>query len=169
MQVIKEGLLRVDPGLMIWTIATFAVLLLILWKAAWKPIVDALDARAEKIRGDIDNAERSRQEAERLLVEHREMMTNARNEASAIIAKGRDDAEKLRTQISETANSEAREIAERAKREIELAKEKALMDIKNEVVKVSTEIAAKIIKKNIKPEDHKALIEEALNRAGTIQ
>ncbi len=169
MDFLKEGLLRVDPGLMLWTIITFIVLLLIMWKAAWRPIVDALDARAEKIRFDIDNAERTRQEAEKLLSQHKAMMDNSRNEASQIIAKGREEAEKMKDEIVEKATTESRTIAERAKKEIELAKDKALLDIKTEVVLLSTEIASKIINKNIKPEDQKALVEEALNKIGTVQ
>jgi F-type H+-transporting ATPase subunit b len=169
MEFLKEGLLRVDPGLMLWTIITFIVLVLIMWKAAWRPIVDALDARAEKIRFDIDNAERTRQEAEKLLSQHKAMMDNARNEASQIIAKGREEAEKMKAEIVEKATTESRTIAERAKKEIDLAKDKALLDIKTEVVLLSTEIASKIINKNIKPEDQKALVEEALNKIGTVQ
>ncbi|HNW28769.1 MAG TPA: F0F1 ATP synthase subunit B [Spirochaetota bacterium] len=154
---------------MLWTIITFIVLVLIMWKAAWRPIVDALDARAEKIRFDIDNAERTRQEAEKLLSQHKAMMDNARNEASQIIAKGREEAEKMKAEIVEKATTESRTIAERAKKEIDLAKDKALLDIKTEVVLLSTEIASKIINKNIKPEDQKALVEEALNKIGTVQ
>jgi len=169
MEFLKEGLLKVDPGLLLWTIITFVVLLLILWKAAWRPIVDALDARAEKVRFEIDNAERTRQEAEKLLSQHKALMDNAKNETSQIITKGREEAEKLKNEILEKANHDARSIAERAKKEIELAKDKALADIKTEVVLLSTGIASKIISKNIKPEDQKALVEEALNKIGTVQ
>jgi F-type H+-transporting ATPase subunit b len=162
-------LLRVDPGLLLWTIITFLVLVLILWKAAWRPIVDALDARAEKVRFEIDNAERSRQEAEKLLAQHKEMMDNARNEAAQIISRGREEAERMKNDIVEKANGESRVIAERAKKEIELAKDKALADIKTEIVLLSTEIASKIVNKNIKPEDQKSLVEETLKEMGTVQ
>jgi F-type H+-transporting ATPase subunit b len=169
MEFLKEGLLRVDPGLLLWTIITFLVLVFILWKTAWRPIVDALDARAEKVRFEIDNAERSRQEAEKLLSEHKVMMDNAKNEAAQVIAKGREEAEILKNEIVEKAHTEANNIAERAKKEIETAKDKALADIKTEVVHISTEIASKILGKNIKPEDQKGLVEEALNKMRTVQ
>jgi len=169
MQFIKEGLLKVDPGLLLWTVITFLILLLILWKAAWKPIVEALDSRAEKIRGDIENAEKSRQEAEKILNQHREMMANARNESAMIISKGREEAEKVKNDIVDKANSESKAIAERAKKEIEMVKEKALTDLKAEVVMLSTEIAAKIINKNINADDQKSLVNEALNKIRTVQ
>lgn len=169
MDVIKEGLLKVDPGLFLWTIITFSVLLLILWKSAWKPIVEALDARAEKIRGDIDSAEIARQEAEKLLEQHNEMMRNAKDESARVIEQGKADAEKIKNDIVEKANLEAREISEKAKKEIVFAKDNALAELKVEVVNLSTEIASRIINKNLNPQDQNALVEETLNKMETVQ
>jgi F-type H+-transporting ATPase subunit b len=169
MEVLKEGLLKVDPGLLLWTIITFLVLLLILWKAAWKPIVEALDARAEKVRGDIESAEKNRLETERLLAQHRDMMGKSKEEAAQIIAEGRSDAEALKNSILEKANGEAKDVIERAKREISMAKDKALSELKSEVVALSTEIASKVIAKNLNPDDQKAFIEEALTKIRTVQ
>ena len=118
MEVLRDGLLKVDPGLLLWTVITFIVLLLIMWKAAWKLLVDALDVRAEKVRSDIENAEKNRIESERLLAEHEKMMDKAKEEASKIIAEGKSDAEKLKDDIVARANSEAKELTERAKKEI---------------------------------------------------
>lgn len=169
MEAIQEGLLKVEPGLLLWTIITFAVLVLILWKAAWKPVVEALDARAEKVRSDIENADRSRQEAEKLLAQHREMMNNAKTEAANIIADGRAEAEKMKNDIVNKATTEAKDLSDRARKEIDLAKDKALAEIKAEIVVLSTDIAAKIINKNLKAEDQKALVEETLNKVRTVQ
>jgi F-type H+-transporting ATPase subunit b len=145
------------------------VLLLILWKAAWKPVVEALDARAEKVRSDIESADRARQEAEKLLTQHKEMMEQARNEAAKIIADGKSAAENIRNEIIDKANSDSKELSERVRKEINLAKDKALSEIKAEVVILSTEIAAKIINKNLNPDDQKVLVEETLNKVGTVQ
>jgi F-type H+-transporting ATPase subunit b len=169
MDAIKEGLLKVDPGLLLWTIITFAVLVLLMWKTAWRPIVDSLDARAEKVRGDIENAEKAREEAEKVLAAHRQEMAKARDEAADIISKGREEAEKMKNEIVEKANKEASGVVDRARKEVELAKNNALAEIKNEVVLLSTEIAAKIISKNINPDDQKALVQEALNKMRTVQ
>lgn len=169
MEVIQEGLLRVEPGLLLWTIITFIVLLLILWKAAWKPLVEALDSRAEKVRGDIENADRSRQEAEKLLAQHKAMMDNAKNEAAKVIADSKTEAEKVKNDIITKAGADAKDLSDRARKEITLAKDKALAEIKAEVVTLSTEIAAKIINKNLNPNDQKALVEETLNKVRTVQ
>jgi len=168
-KVIQEGLLKVDPGLLLWTIITFVVLLLILWKVAWKPIVEALDARAEKIRGDIDIADKARQEAEKVLNEHKELMADSKEEAGKIIAQGREAAEKLKNDILDKANADARDMVDRAKKEITLAKDTALSEIKNEVVILSTDIASRIIDKNLKAEDQSSIVEETLKQMGTVQ
>ena len=169
MEAIQDGLLKVSPGLLLWTIITFIVLLLILWKAAWKPVVEALDARAEKVRSDIESADRARQDAEKLLTQHKEMMQQARSESAAIIADGKSAAENIRNEIIDKANSDAKDLSERVKKEINLAKDKALSEIKAEVVILSTEIAAKIISKNLNPDDQKVLVQETLNKVGTVQ
>jgi len=169
MEVIQEGLLRVEPGLLLWTIITFIVLLLILWKAAWKPLVEALDSRAEKVRGDIENADRARQEAEKLLAQHKSMMDNAKNEAAKVIADSKAEAEKVKNDIIAKAGADAKDLSDRTRKEINLAKDKALAEIKAEVVTLSTEIAAKIINKNLNPNDQKALVEETLNKVRTVQ
>ena len=169
MDFLKEGLLRVEPGLFLWTVITFLVLILILWKAAWKPIVEALDARAEKVRGDIESADKARQEAEKLLAQHKSLMDNAKSEAATIVENSRAEAEKMRNEIIEKASADAKDLSERTKKEIFLAKDKALSEIKAEIVILSTEIAAKIINKNLNPNDQKALVEETLNKVGTVQ
>jgi len=169
MEILKEGLLKTEPGLLLWTIISFLILLVILWKAAWKPLVEALDARAHKVRGDIESAEKAQQEAERLLQEHKKMMDNAKNEAAQIIAEGRQGAEKIKNDILEEANKKSNDMLERAKKEISLSKDKALDELKAEIVNISTEIASKIIAKNLDPAGQKAIVEESLNKIRRVK
>lgn len=169
MDALKEGLLKLDPGLLLWTIITFITLVLILWKAAWKPIIEALDGRAEKVRGDIEKAEKTRLDAEELLRQHREMLDKAKGETAKIIEDGRASAEKLRSEMLEKANQESKEIAERARKDITLAKDKALSELKVEVVNIATDIASKIIAKNLKPEDQDKIVNDTLGGIKNIQ
>ncbi len=169
MDALKEGLLKLDPGLLLWTIITFIVLLLILWKTAWKPIIQALDSRAEKIKGDIDRAEKTRLEAENLLNRHKEIMNKAMDETAKIIADGKTDAEKIRDEIIAKANQEAKEITERTKREVTKAKDKALNELKLEIANIATDIASKIIVKNLNPGDNEAIVKKALGKVDSIQ
>jgi F-type H+-transporting ATPase subunit b len=160
----SQGLLAVSPGLAIWTAISFLLLFLILWRFAWKPIVSALDARADRIRKDLETAASSRKEAEEMFYKHKSMIEYARDEALKIVGEGRGEAEQMKAEILEKANLEANEMIQRAKREIDLAREKAVQDIKSEIVNISTEIASKIIERNLKPEDQKALVENELTR-----
>ena len=164
MEAFQEGLLKVEPGVFLWTLLSFGILLLILWKAAWRPIVSSLDERAGRIRRDMETAEASRKEAETLFLKHKETIENARDEAMKIISEGRADAARIKNDILEKANSEAQSIVQRAHREIEGAKDKAIVELKTEIVSISTDIAAKIIEKNLKPEDQRTLVEQALQK-----
>ena len=116
MEAFQEGLLKVEPGVFLWTLLSFGILLLILWKAAWRPIVSSLDERAGRIRRDMETAEASRKEAETLFLKHKETIENARDEAMKIISEGRADAERIKNDILEKANSEAQSIVQRAHR-----------------------------------------------------
>ena len=168
MDAIKEGLLKVDPGLLLWTVITFLVLLLILWKTAWKPIIEALETRAEKVRSDIERAESNRIEAEKLLTQHKEMIDTAGEEADRIIAESKLHAEKVKNDIVESANQEARELIVKAEKEINVAKDKALNELKAEIIHFSTDIAVKIIAKNLNPEDQLNLVEKALSNFNKV-
>ena len=169
MDALKEGLLKLDPGLLLWTIVTFVILVLILWKAAWKPIVSSLDSRAERLRGDIDKAEKARLEAESILNKNREILENAKDETARIISEGKEGAEKIRAEIIAKAGQEAKEIAERSKREISTAKDKALSELKLEIVNIATDIASRIIVKNLNPKDQEAIVKDALSKLDNIQ
>lgn len=169
MAALSEGLLRVDPGLMLWTLITFALLLIVLWKAAWRPLIGALDARAEKVRGDVEAAEKSRIEAEDILARHNQMLSKAKEEVSQIISEGKENADKIRNDIITRATSDAHEIVARAYKDIEMAKQKALVELQTEVIIFSTDIASKIIERNLRPEDQRELVEKALGKLNTIQ
>ncbi len=169
MDAIKEGLLKVDPGLLLWTVITFAVLLLILWKAAWKPIVRALDSRAEKVRNDIETADRTRQKAEKVLEDNNAILGAAKGEADAIISRAREEAERIKAEILEKAGAESRALSEKVKRELQIAKENALQEIRKDIVVISTEVASRIIRKNLNPDDQKGLVEEAVSKIGAFR
>ncbi|HEY1405184.1 MAG TPA: F0F1 ATP synthase subunit B [Spirochaetota bacterium] len=159
-----QGLLKVDPGLFLWTLISFGILLLILWKTAWRPIIGALDARAVRIRKDLESAETSRKEAEEMFHKHKAMIEYARDEALKIVVEGRSDAERVKNDIIDKANAEAQSIVDRAHREIDLAKEKAIVELRSELVDLSTQIAAKVIERNLTAADQKRIVEDELSK-----
>jgi F-type H+-transporting ATPase subunit b len=160
----NNPLVAVDPGLFIWTIVTFLVLLGLLAKFAWRPLLQSLDARQETIRKSLADAEKARQELERLNRESEAIIRQARVEAEGIVAASRADAERLRGELREKARSEAEGIIKNAERQIQLETARALEQIRHEAADLSVAIASKIIQRNITKEDNERLIDEALRQ-----
>ncbi|MCK6457928.1 MAG: F0F1 ATP synthase subunit B [Phycisphaerae bacterium] len=163
------GLLTVDGYAMIWTIIVFVLLLLALRLVAWKPILQGLQRREKFILDSLANAKRERQEAENLLKQYTAQIQKAREEASAIVDEGRRDAEAVRKRISEEARAEAHALLERAKRDLAIARDDAIKALYRQSVDLSTMIAGKLVKKQLTPQDHQALIDEALHEIGQLR
>ncbi len=161
-------LVQPDPGLFLWTILTFLVLLVLLAKFAWKPLLALLDRREEMIRQSLDDAEKAKQELQRLQQESKEILSKARVEAQSILAKSRSEAEKLKGELRQEAKVQADSILRDAEKQIQVETEKAIAVIKNEVVDLSLLVASKLIKKNLSKEDNQSLIEESLKQVESL-
>jgi len=157
-------LVQPDPGLFIWTILTFLVLLALLAKFAWRPLLQALDSRQESIRKSLDDAKQAKQELERLQTESAEIVRQARVEAESIVTRSRADAERLREEIKQKARTEADGIVKNAERQIQLETTRALQQIRQEAIDLSVMIASKILQRNLTKEDNERLIEDALRQ-----
>jgi len=160
----NNPLVQVDPGLYIWTIVTFLVLLTLLAKFAWRPLLQSLDARQETIRKSLADAEKARHELERLNQESEAIIRQARVEAESIIGATRADAERLRAELREKARSEADGILKNAERQIQLETARAMEQIRQEAGDLSVAIASKIIQRNLTKADNERLIDEALRQ-----
>src|SRR5437762_1060105 len=159
-------LVQPDPGLFIWTIVTFLVLLALLAKFAWRPLLSALESRQESIRRALDEAQKAKQDLERLHAESAEIIRQSRVESDAIIARSRGDAERVREEMKQKARAEAEGIVKSAERQIQLETARALQQIRREAVDLSVMIASKLIQRNLTKEDNERLIEEALSQVG---
>ena len=157
-------LVQPDPGLFIWTILTFLVLLGLLAKFAWKPLLHALENRQEMIRKSLDDAEQAKRELEQVQQESAKIVSQARVEADAIVTNSRADAAKLREELRQKARTEADSIVANAERQIQQETERALSQIRQEAVDVSLMVASKLIQRNLTKEDNEVLIEEALKQ-----
>jgi F-type H+-transporting ATPase subunit b len=157
-------LVQTDPGLFIWTIVTFLVLLGLLARFAWRPLLQALDTRQNAIRKSLDDAQQARQELERLNAESAQIIAKARQDADAIITQSRSDGDRLREEIRQKARGEADLIVKNAERQIQLETSRALEQIRHEAVELSVMIASKIIQRNLTKEDNERLIDEALKQ-----
>lgn len=157
-------LVQLDPGLFIWTILTFLVLLALLGKFAWKPLLAALDRRHEMINDALDNAEKAKQELGQLQQDSAKIVSEARTEAQEIVGRSRVEAEKLKGDMVEKAREEADSIVRNAEKTIELEMAKALAELRNEVADLSLLVASKLIQKNLSKEENQVLIEESLKK-----
>ncbi|WP_061249024.1 F0F1 ATP synthase subunit B [Leptospira alstonii] len=162
------SLLDVNPGLVVWTLVTFLVVVLILKKFAWDVILKALDERAETVQNDIKKASELRSEAEALLKDYEARLNSAKDEANAMIAEAKSDALKLKDKLLEETNQEVKSQRDQAVKEIELAKGKALEQLKTQFVEMTITVASKVLEKQLKAEDYKAFIETELDKLGKL-
>lgn len=159
-------LLSPDTGTIFWTALTFLLLLLVLKKLAWKPLLTALNEREARIRESLQKAEEARKQAEKNMAEYQEMLEKARRESQELLERSRKTAEAMREEIIENAKAEADRLLERAKREIALEREKAIDEIKKLAVDLSLTATRKAIGKALTPKDHEVLVKEALKEIG---
>ena len=158
----NNPLVQLDPGLFVWTILTFLVLLGVLAKFAWNPLLKMLKDRENLIRSSLDDAEKAQMELARLNSEGEDIINKARSEAQTILAEGKAAASKLKDETLNGAKDQAKSILSDAEKRIRIEKDKAIAEIKSEVVDLSLSVATKLIKKNISREDNQALIDDSL-------
>lgn len=162
----QEGggtLLDVNPGLIVWTVITFVLLLLILRKVAWKPILTALDQRETAIRESLEKAEKAKEEAALILKQNEANLARAEEESQKIVEQSRQYSEKLKEQMLHESRVQAQKIIEDASAEIERKKEAAFDELKSQVAEIAVKAAEKILKESINPELNKKLVNNYIN------
>ena len=160
--VADSGLIKVVPGLMIWTVVCFLITLFVLKRFAFGPIQSMLDERRERIRRSIEEAERARSEARRLLEEHRALIGQARGQAEEILAEARKVAEAQRQRVKEETEADRQRRLDETKRQIEAETHRALMQIRAEVAELTLLATTKVTGKVLDDADHRRLIEDAV-------
>ena len=167
----KEGgiaLLEVNPGLVLWTFIVFGIVLFLLHRFAWTPIAQALDARAAKVHGDIEQAEKLKEDAEQKLSDYLQRLEGLQAEGDKITQESRVQAEKQREELLAQAKTEAQTILEHSKREVLQAKTKALAEIHQQIVEVGTSVATQILGRQLNSEDHKQLALDAVKELKSL-
>jgi F-type H+-transporting ATPase subunit b len=155
-------LIQVTPGLMIWTLISFAITLFVLWRFAFGPIQKQIDARRERIRQSVDEADRAREEARRLLEEHRSLIGQARSEAESILGEARRVGDAQRERVREETEADRQRRLEETRRQIEAETARALEQIRAEVAELTLVAASKVTGKVLDDADHRRLIDDAL-------
>ena len=156
-----------NVGNAIWTLAIFLLVVAILGKFAWGPVLALLQERERFIHKSLADAKRDRDEAEARLKEYAAKIQTARAEAGVIVEEARRDAERLREDLKQRARAEADTMIQNAERQISLQTQRAIQEIRREAVDLSVAIASKIIQRNLTKEDNQRLIDEAIRQVGS--
>jgi len=152
----------INTGLIFWTIVVFGILLVLLWKLGLPALLKSVEERERRIQQQLEEAERARAEAVRLLEEHKRTMASARAEAQEIVAKAKSVAEKEREALLAKAREQYEQLLARARKEIESEKEKAILELRREAVDLSIAAASKLIEANLDSEANRRLVHEYL-------
>jgi len=161
----EGGSFLVSPnlGLMIWTLLVFLFTMWVLSKLAFPRIQEALDKRANAIRESIDQAEKTRVEADKILEEYRARLKEAREQADDIVARARKAADSAKSQATEEGREKREELLAAARRDIEAETRRSLERIRREVADLTVLTTEKVARKSLTDEDHRKLIDEALS------
>ena len=160
-------LVQPDPGLYIWTIVTFLILLALLARFAWRPLLDALDKRQEAIRTSLDDARKAKEELARLQAESARILAEARTEAANIIASTRSDAARFADEMKQKARADAEVLVRSAQREIDTQTHRAVETIRREAIDLSVAVAAKILRRDVSKADNDRLVDDAIRELQT--
>jgi F-type H+-transporting ATPase subunit b len=160
----KDTLLSVEPGLLIWTIIIFFILLLILKKYAWGPLLKSLNEREQSIKDSVEKAEYLKQEAEKILAQNKALLAKADEDARKVITEGKELAEKLRNEMVNKTNEDTSRMITQAKNEIEREKMAALNSLKDEIANLAVQAAGKIIDENLDAAKQKKLLDGFINK-----
>jgi F-type H+-transporting ATPase subunit b len=165
--VLAAGIMDLRPGLTIWTAITFLLLVIVLSKFAWGPIVKMLEQREHTIREAIEQAKKERTEAERMLNEQRATLAAAQREAAALAQTSKQEVEKLRGELTARARKEADELVASARKQIQEEKTKAVAELKGQVADLAIDAARRLIQSSLDEKAQRALVEEYIAQLPT--
>ncbi len=159
----SSGLIKVIPGLMVWTIIAFGITFFVLTQCVFRPVQKAIDDRRDRIRSAIVEADNARDEARRLLEEHRSLIGQARGEAEQILAEARKVADSQRERVREEIETDRQRRLEETSRQIEAETRRALEQIRAEVADLTLIATSRVTGKVLDRDDHRRLIEDAVS------
>ena len=156
-------LLKVEPGLAIWTVIAFGLVWFILWKYAWPAIMSAMETREEKIRESMDRAENALAEARQIQSDNEKARREAEQEAQRILHEAREASERLRAEQMEKTREQIQRSQEQAQAEIEREKQSALDQLRAEVAELAIQAAGKILQENMDGDRQRKLVDKFID------
>ena len=162
-------LLSPNPGLIIWTLITFVLVLLVLKKFVWGPLLSALDQRETRIREALEQADKARAEAERAAEENKQALAQAQAEAQAAINKAREDAEQIARDVQARAEADAQQLLEQARRTIQQERNQALQTLRQQIAELAILAAGQLLEENLDDEHNKKIVDDFISRMPDTQ
>ena len=155
-------MLTIEPGLLIWTIITFVILLAVLGKLAWKPLLGALEQRETTIRESLEKAEQARLDAEQLIAQNQQILVEANQQANRILAQ--EEGQRLRDSLAEQARQDSLRLREETRQELEREKQLAVQDLKRTASDLALAATERLLSTVVSSDDHRRLVDEFLDR-----
>jgi F-type H+-transporting ATPase subunit b len=159
----QQGLMSIQVNLMFWTIVIFGILFWILKSKVFPVIIGAVEAREKALADALEGAKKDRDEAARVLAEHRAQVERARDDAQKLIAEARVVSEKSRADLLERTRAEQQELLERARRDIAGERDKAIAQLRREAVDLAIAGATKVVEENLDSDKNRKLVEQFLS------
>jgi len=164
----ENNLFAGDIGNVFWTLLIFGLVIVVLGKFAWTPLLNGLQQREEFIRTSLEEAKEDRLAAEARLQEYEQRLSGAKNEANEIIERAKSEAESLRVRLEQQAREESEGMLDRAKREIDIAKQSAVKELYSTSAELATDIAGKILRRELSSQDHDRLIKDSIGELDNL-
>ena len=157
-------MLTIEPGLLIWTIITFVILLAVLGKLAWKPLLGALEQRETTIRESLEKAEQARLEAEQLMAQNQQILAEANQQANRIVAQAQEEGQRLRESLSEQARHESLRLREETRQELQRERQLAVQELKQTASELALAATERLLSTVVSSDDHRRIVDEYLER-----
>jgi F-type H+-transporting ATPase subunit b len=152
---------------LIWGVLSFVVLLIVMWKLALPPIKNMMQARTDRIRENLDESEKVKADAQRVLEDYQLQLADAKNESARIIEEARQTAEQMRRDLMVRAEAEVNELRDRTRTEIEAAQQRAIADLRSQVSELAIGAAEIVVQKNLDRDTNRSLVERYIEQVGT--
>ena len=152
---------------LVYAALAFLILLALMYKFAFPAVQKAMEGRTQRIRDNLDEAERTKAEAQRILEEYQRQLADAKNESARIIDEARSTAEQMRRDLMVRAEAEVNELRDRSRQEIEAAQQRAVADLRTQVSELAIGAAEVVVQKNLDRDTNRAIVERYIEQVGT--
>jgi len=163
-----DKLLTPEPGLMLWTLITFGLLLVLLRAFAWKPLLAVIEERERVVRDSLESSRRAQEEAESALEENRKILAEARKAAAGVVQRGEKDAEQVREELLQKARKEGEELLRQGREEMEREKRAAVREIRGVAADLALAAAEKLVEERMDGPLQRRLVERYLEEMDSL-